>query len=48
MALPDVKERLAALGFSPVGNTAAEFEAQLRTEQEKWAKVIRAANLKVQ
>jgi tripartite-type tricarboxylate transporter receptor subunit TctC len=48
MAAPDVKERLAALGFSPVGNTSAEFEAQLKTEQEKWAKVIRAANLKVQ
>jgi tripartite-type tricarboxylate transporter receptor subunit TctC len=48
MALPDVKERLAALGFSPVGNTSAEFEAQLKTEMEKWTKVIRAANIKVQ
>ncbi|HEY4407262.1 MAG TPA: tripartite tricarboxylate transporter substrate binding protein [Xanthobacteraceae bacterium] len=48
MALPDVKERLAALGFNPVGNTSAEFEAQLKTEMEKWTKVIRAANIKVQ
>jgi tripartite-type tricarboxylate transporter receptor subunit TctC len=48
MALPDVKERLAALGFSPVGNTSEEFEAQLKIEMEKWAKVIRAANIKAQ
>jgi tripartite-type tricarboxylate transporter receptor subunit TctC len=48
MALPDVKERLATLGFRPVGNTSQEFEAQLKTEMEKWAKVIRAANIKVQ
>jgi tripartite-type tricarboxylate transporter receptor subunit TctC len=48
MALPDMKERLATLGFSPVGNSSAEFEAQLKIEMEKWAKVIRAANIKVQ
>jgi len=48
MAMPDVKERLAALGFSPVGNTSAEFDRQLKIEMEKWAKVIRAANIKVQ
>jgi tripartite-type tricarboxylate transporter receptor subunit TctC len=48
MAMPDVNERLAALGFSPVGNTSAEFEAQLKIEMDKWSKVIRAANIKVQ
>jgi tripartite-type tricarboxylate transporter receptor subunit TctC len=48
MASAGVKERLAALGFSPVGNSSAEFGAQLKIEMEKWAKVIRAANIKVQ
>jgi tripartite-type tricarboxylate transporter receptor subunit TctC len=48
MASADVKERLAVLGFSPVGNSSAEFDAQLKIEMEKWAKVIRAANIKVQ
>src|SRR5262249_12803453 len=43
---PDTKERLAALGFDPVGTTPEEFAAQLRREAEKWAKVIRAANIK--
>jgi tripartite-type tricarboxylate transporter receptor subunit TctC len=48
MALADVKERLAALGFSPVANTPEQFDAQLRLELEKWGKVIRAAGLKAQ
>jgi tripartite-type tricarboxylate transporter receptor subunit TctC len=44
----DTKERLAALGFDPVGTTSEEFAAQLRVEADKWGKVIRAANLKAQ
>jgi tripartite-type tricarboxylate transporter receptor subunit TctC len=46
IGLPDMKERLSGLGFDPVGSTPAEFAAQMRLEMEKWAKVIRAANLK--
>jgi tripartite-type tricarboxylate transporter receptor subunit TctC len=42
----DTKERLAALGFDPVGTTSEEFAAQLRIEADKWVKVIRAGNLK--
>jgi tripartite-type tricarboxylate transporter receptor subunit TctC len=45
---PDTRERLAALGFDPVGTTPEEFVTQLRTEAEKWAKVIRAANIKAE
>ena len=48
MALPDVKERLLALGFDPVGSTPEEFAKQIQIELEKWAKVIRAANIKAQ
>ena len=46
IALPDMKERLSALGFDPVGSTPEEFAVQMKIELEKWAKVIRAANLK--
>jgi tripartite-type tricarboxylate transporter receptor subunit TctC len=42
-----VKTRLTELGFEPVGNTPSEFAAQIKTEIEKWGKVIRAANMKV-
>jgi tripartite-type tricarboxylate transporter receptor subunit TctC len=48
MALPDVQERLVALGFEPVASTPEEFATQIKTELEKWAKVIRAANIKAQ
>ena len=46
IALPDMKERLAALGFEPVGNTAEECAAQFRAELAKWSKVIRTAGIK--
>jgi tripartite-type tricarboxylate transporter receptor subunit TctC len=48
ITLPDVKERFATLGLDPVGSTPEDFAHQLRAEGEKWAKLIRAANLKAQ
>jgi tripartite-type tricarboxylate transporter receptor subunit TctC len=48
VALPDVKEKLAALGFEPLVNTPEECLAQFRTELAKWSKVIRQANIRVQ
>jgi len=45
---PDIQARLATLGFQPIGNTPAEFTAQIKTEIAKWEKVIRAANIKVE
>jgi tripartite-type tricarboxylate transporter receptor subunit TctC len=46
LALPDVKERLPALGFEVVASTAGEFATRIEAEIESWAKVIRAANIK--
>src|SRR5260221_76756 len=48
VALPDVQERLDAIGFVPVANTPDEFAAVIRVESERWAKVIRAANIKAE
>jgi tripartite-type tricarboxylate transporter receptor subunit TctC len=45
---PAMKERLAELGYEPVGNTPDEFAAQIRNEIPKWAKIIRTAGIKVQ
>jgi tripartite-type tricarboxylate transporter receptor subunit TctC len=44
----DIQERLAALGYDAIGTTPEEFAARIRAETEKWAKVIRAANIKPQ
>jgi tripartite-type tricarboxylate transporter receptor subunit TctC len=41
------KARLAALGVEPMKKTPAEFAAFITAENDKWGKVIRAANLKL-
>jgi tripartite-type tricarboxylate transporter receptor subunit TctC len=48
IAMPDVKEKLAAVSFVPVGDTPEEFAAYLKSESEKWGKVIRDGNIKLQ
>ena len=48
IALPDMKERLAALGYEPVASTAEDCAAQFRTEIAKWGKVIGEAGIKAQ
>jgi tripartite-type tricarboxylate transporter receptor subunit TctC len=48
IALPDIKERLATLGFESVVSTPEEFGRQISAEIELWGKVIRAANIKAQ
>jgi len=48
VAMPDVRTRLAALGFEPIGSTPKQFAERIRSEIDKWAKVIRAAGIKAQ
>src|ERR1700742_3777061 len=48
VARPDVKERLAVLGFTPVANTPDEFSARIKLEIDKWGNVVRDANLKIE
>jgi tripartite-type tricarboxylate transporter receptor subunit TctC len=48
MALPDVKQRLAVLGFEPASSTPEQFAAHMRAESEIWKEVVRDANIKVE
>jgi len=48
VALPDVKERLDALGFAPVASTPEAYATQIKADIETWSKVVREANLKVE
>lgn len=48
VAKPDVRERLAALGFKPVANKPDEFAARIKLEIEKWGKVVHDANLRIE
>jgi tripartite-type tricarboxylate transporter receptor subunit TctC len=46
MALPEMKERLAALGFEPVVSAPDQFGRRIGAEIETWGRVIRAANIR--
>ena len=46
LAMPDVRERLNALASPPVGGTPEQFAQHIKREIDKWARVIRAANIK--
>jgi len=45
MAMADVKEKCAQLGFDPVANSPEEFGAYIKTEVEKWGRVIKEAKI---
>jgi tripartite-type tricarboxylate transporter receptor subunit TctC len=44
----EVKERLAAQGAEVATQKPEELAAYLRTETDKWARIIKAANIKVE
>ena len=48
LKLPDVKDRLDAAGFETIGTTPDQFASYMRTEIDKWAKVVRASGAKAE
>jgi tripartite-type tricarboxylate transporter receptor subunit TctC len=48
LADPQMKARLAALGLGALPGSSADFGRLIADETEKWAKVVRMANIKVQ
>ena len=42
---PDLKERLATLGLEPATEPLAETNAYIKSEIERWAKVVKAARI---
>jgi tripartite-type tricarboxylate transporter receptor subunit TctC len=47
LSAADVKQRLEAAGFEPIGSTPEQFATYIRSEVEKWGKVVRAARVRV-
>ena len=46
LQLPETRERLAAFGAEPVGNTPAQFAAFIKAEQPKYQRIIRESGAK--
>ncbi len=46
--VPSLRDRLAREGAEVVGNTPDEFERIIRDDIEKWARVVKQSNLKVE
>ena len=47
LANPDVKAKLAAQGAEPLGSTPAQYGAYIKSELERWGKVIKASGVKL-
>ena len=45
---PDMRERLDALAFEPVGGSPQQFAAYVKAEIAKWGKVVREGNIKAE
>ena len=48
LAIPEVKDRLLSMATVPVGDKPEEFARFIRSEHEKWAKVIKDAKIEIQ
>lgn len=47
LASPEMRERLAAQGADPVGNSPEQFAAFIKSEIDKWAKIVKASGARV-
>jgi tripartite-type tricarboxylate transporter receptor subunit TctC len=47
LASPDVREKIMAQGNYVIGDTPEQFAAFIRTESEKWARVVKKAGIKL-
>ena len=47
-ALPELRERYAGIGADIAGGSSAEFSAYLKSELEKWARVVKQSGAKVE
>jgi tripartite-type tricarboxylate transporter receptor subunit TctC len=46
LALPEVRDKLAANALEPIGDSPAAFQAFINAEIARWARVVKSANLK--
>lgn len=45
---PDARQRLYSIGAEPLAQTPEAFAAFIQSEVDKWAKVVKAAGIKIE
>jgi tripartite-type tricarboxylate transporter receptor subunit TctC len=45
---PDFRQRMAAIGAEPIGNSAEQMAAQIKGETEKFAKLVKEAKVVIE
>ena len=48
LANPEVRTRILGIGMEPVGDTPEQFAAHIRSEIERWGRVVKAAGIKAE
>ena len=48
LKFPDLRARMAEIGLEPVGTTPEQFDAMIRSDIEKWAKVVKFSGARVE
>jgi tripartite-type tricarboxylate transporter receptor subunit TctC len=48
MHAPDTVKQLARVGIDAVTSSPAEFQTFIKTDSERWAKVIKDANIRIE
>lgn len=48
LQIAEVKERIVGLGFDIIASSPQQFSAQIKTEIDKWTKVVKSAGIKVE
>ncbi len=48
LALPDVRERFSGLGADPTPSTPEKFSAVMKTDAEKWGRIIKQAGVRAE
>lgn len=47
LQMPDVRRRIEAAGWDPVGGTPAQFSAYIKAERERWAPIVKRAGARI-
>jgi len=45
---PDVRQRFEQLGYDPIGDTSSEFAATIKSDIEKFSRIIKAAGIRAE